>query len=56
MTNKIYLLGKLQSDIFRIEGVWSLVLLQPLDKILDLIWVLASNSPELGAILTHKPE
>ncbi len=53
--NKVHLLGKLQPDILRVDGVRSLEFLRPLGKILDVVRVLTIDGPELGSIQAHKP-
>jgi hypothetical protein len=47
-------LSQLEADIFSIVRIRCLKLLEPLDQILDLVWILGFDCPELGSVLTNK--
>jgi len=50
-----HLLGQLEMYVLGVVRVRSLILLKSLDEILDLVWILGFDGPELRSVLTNKP-
>ena len=47
-------LGQLKTNVLSVIRVRCLILLELLDQLLDLVWILGFDGPELRSILTNK--